>query len=83
MASLFDRILDAYPDQWFLRANGFDEAIVGVDETGMRLVYSANICIDILMEQGLEEMQAVAYFEQYMLNAETGPDAPVFIQTDF
>lgn len=83
MAGLFDRILDAYPDQWFLRANGFDEAIVGVDETGMRLVYSANICIEILMYQGLEQEQALYYFEQYMLNAETGPDAPIFIQTEF
>jgi hypothetical protein len=83
MASLFDRILDAYPEQWFLRANGFDEAIIGVDETGMRLVYSANVCIEILMEKGLEEMDAVAYFEQYMLNAELGLEGPLFIQTEF
>ena len=60
-----------------------DEAIIGVDETGMRLVYSANVCIEILMEKGLEEMDAVAYFEQYMLNAELGLEGPLFIQTEF
>jgi hypothetical protein len=83
MGKLFDRILDAYPDQWFLRANGFDEAIVGVDETGMRLVYSANICIEILMAYGISEVEAVEYFEHYMLNAELGGEGPLFIQTDF
>lgn len=83
MASLFDRILSAYPDQWFLRANGFDEAIVGVDDTGTRLVYSANICIDILMDKGLDEDQAVYYFESFMLNSDSGEDSPLFIQTEF
>lgn len=83
MVSLFELILDAFPEQWFVRANGFDDAIVGVDDSGKRLVYSINICIDILMSNGLEEHEAINYFESYMLNAELGLDSPIFIQTEF
>jgi hypothetical protein len=83
MENIFDKILDAYPDQWFVRANGFDDAIVGLDSSGKRLVYSANVCIDILMDYGLGEEEAVAYFEFYMLNADFGDESPLFIQTYF
>jgi hypothetical protein len=43
-------ILEKYPDQTILKADGFDDAILGIDKSSMRLIYSIAQCIDILME---------------------------------
>ena len=43
-------ILQKYPDQTLLKADGFDDAIIGIDMSSMRLIYSIAQCIDILME---------------------------------
>ena len=50
--TMLDLILDKYPDEQFLKADGFDEAILGVEEKGMRLIYSVKSCIDILIRGG-------------------------------
>lgn len=44
-------IIELYPDEEFLRADGFDEAVIGVDEDGMRLVYSVQKCLEILLAE--------------------------------
>ena len=46
-----ERILDAYPADNFLFADGFDAALVGVEESGMRLIYSVRKCLAIIREQ--------------------------------
>jgi len=45
-----ESILENYPDESFLKADGFDEAVIGVDENSMRLIYSVSKCIEILRE---------------------------------
>jgi hypothetical protein len=45
---MIDKITEYYQDESFLKADGFDEAIIGVDENEMRLVYSVSKCIEIL-----------------------------------
>jgi hypothetical protein len=47
---MIDNILENYPEEEFLKADGFDEAILGVDDTSMRLIYSVSKCIEILMK---------------------------------
>ena len=42
-------ILDNYEDESFLIADGFDDAIIGVEESSMRLIYSVKRCIEILI----------------------------------
>jgi hypothetical protein len=44
--SILDRILICHPDIDFIRADGLDSAVIGVD-TSMRLVYSVKKCIKI------------------------------------
>jgi hypothetical protein len=46
---MLDRILASLPDENFLKANGFDEAVIGVDSSSMRLIYSVSKCIEIFM----------------------------------
>jgi hypothetical protein len=45
---MLDEIVKSFPEESFLKADGFDEAIIGVDENSMRLVYSVSKCLDIL-----------------------------------
>jgi hypothetical protein len=37
---MIDKITEYYQDELFLKADSFDEAIIGVNENGIRLVYS-------------------------------------------
>lgn len=46
----------------FLTVDGFNEAIIGVDEISMRLIYSVNKCLSIL-QKDMDYEEVVEYFE--------------------
>ena len=58
---MLDKILNWFPEDEILKADGFDEAIIGIDDETMQLIYSASECIDILAKDMSEE-EAVDYF---------------------
>ena len=68
-----------------LRADGFNEAIIG---TGRRcgqpdiVAYDIDRCIGILMEDGIPEDEAREYFEFNVVGAWVGDETPIFIQAD-
>ena len=73
-----DRILEQYSDgEQFLKADGFDAAVMGVDETSMRLVYSVSKCIEILMEDMSEE-DALEHFDYNVSGAHVGDQTPIW-----
>jgi hypothetical protein len=39
---MINKIIETYDDVSFMKADGFDEAIIGVDEKDMRLIYSVS-----------------------------------------
>ncbi len=47
---MIDSIIENYYEEEFLKADGFDAAIIGVEEHSMRLIYSVSKCLDILQE---------------------------------
>jgi hypothetical protein len=59
---MLEKILEWFPEDSFLRADGFDNAVIGIDDSTMRLIYSVNKCIDILVEDGMTEEDAIDYF---------------------
>ena len=62
---MLDKIIEWFPEEEILKADGFDNAIIGIDDTSMRLIYSVNKCIEILVsEENLNEEDAleVCYF---------------------
>jgi len=75
-------ILMEYPEQVFYTPEGFDDAVVGIDESSMRLVYSVNRCMDILIQSGFNRLDAIEFFE-LNIRANNPPDGVIFIQTDF
>ena len=81
---MLERVLDAYPEDTFLVADGFNDAIIGVDESSMRLIYSVEKCIDILVEN--DEMlleQAIEYFDFNVRGAYVGEQTPIFCDDTF
>jgi len=66
-----------------LKADGFNEAIIGMCTdiaTGEeRLIYDANKCIDILIEQGMSDEEAIEYFEFNVGGAYVGETTPIWM----
>lgn len=79
---MIDYILVQYPEDVFLKADGFDEAIIGVDEITMRLIYSVRKCIEILMRD-MEEEEAVEYFNYNVSGSYVGEKTPIWCQDNF
>ena len=68
-----------------LFADGFDDALVGYVERfcseGPVLValYDRNMCIDILIHQGLTHEEADEHFNYNVIGAYVGPGTPAFM----
>jgi len=74
---MIDKIKEEYPNEIFLKADGFDEAIIGVDENTMRLIYSVSRCIEILSEDMTEE-DAIEYLNFNVINVFYGEKTPIW-----
>ncbi len=79
---MLEQIIERYPDEEFLKADGFDEAIIGVDETSSRLIYSVKKCIKILMEDMSEE-DALEHFSYNVFGAWVGEKTPIWCDDNF
>ena len=66
----------------FLKADGFDKAIIGVEENDMRLIYSVSKCIEILMEEMPEE-DALEYFSYNVSGSYVGEKTPIWCFDNF
>lgn len=74
---MIDTIIDRYPDESFLKADGFDEALIGVDVKSMRLIYSVSKCIEILCRD-MDELEAIEYFDYNVSGAYMGEKTPIW-----
>jgi hypothetical protein len=72
-----ESILENYPDETFLKADGFDEAVIGFDEHSLRLIYSMSKCLDILMEDMSDE-DALEHFYYNVSGAYVGEQTPIW-----
>jgi hypothetical protein len=79
---MIDNILENYSEDSFLKADGFDEAIIGVDESSMRLIYSVSKCILILMRDMTEE-DAIEHFYYNVSGAYVGEQTPIWCNDNF
>lgn len=61
---MLEKILDLFPDDTFIRIDGFNDAIIGFDQQEMKLIYSVEKIIDILIEDlGFTPDDAIDHFE--------------------
>jgi hypothetical protein len=79
--NMLDKILDWFPEEEILKADGFDDAIIGIDEETMRLIYSVSKCIEILCKE-MDEEEAVEYFDFNVKGAYMGEKTPIWCIDD-
>ena len=81
---LLENIADYYQEEEILKADGFDEAVIGIEESSMRLIYSVGKCIEILMirdEMSLED--ALDYFRYNVSGSYVGKKTPIWSEDMF
>lgn len=82
--SKLENILNCYDDVEFMVADGFDDAIIGVDDNNLRIVYSINTCIDILVKRdGMKYDEALEYFNFNVSSAYLGENTPIWVNDIF
>jgi len=74
-----DHILDLYPEEEFLKADGFDDAVIGVEPNNMILIYNREKMIQILMEQNLSTEDSIEYLETKIWGEYFGKKTPLYI----
>jgi hypothetical protein len=83
MNNILEEILENYPDDNFLVADGLNEAVIGLDEQSMRLVYSVSKCISILKEDGMTEEEALEHFSYNVSGAYVGEQTPIWCNDSY
>lgn len=76
-------ILENYSEEDFLIADGFDDAIIGVDLMTMKLIYSVSKCVSILMKEEMTEEEAEEFFEFNVSVAYMGEQTPIWCYDNF
>ena len=71
----------SYINEQALFANGFDDALLGIDMLDYTAVYDTDKCIDILMQTSdMTREEAEEYFEFNTLGAYMGEYTPRFVK---
>lgn len=82
--NMLQSIIDNHEDEEFLKADGFDDAVIGVDEQSMRLIYSVSMCIQILTED--DEISEEDAWEHFGFNIEgsyVGEKTPIWCHDEY
>jgi hypothetical protein len=80
---IIDNIFENYGEVNFLKADGFDDAVIGYDEQSMRLIYSVTKCIEILINQGLSFTDAMEHFDYNVKGSYVGEKTPIWCNDNF
>lgn len=77
-----EEIIERYPDTEILKADGFDDAIIGIEERSGRLVYDIDLMIHILIkDEEMSEEDAIEYLDYNVIGAYVGEQTPIYITT--
>ena len=73
-------IIESYPDEEFIKADGFDDAIIGIEANSLRLVYSVESAVEILMsKEGMSEDDALEYLYFKTITSCVGEKTPIWV----
>jgi len=76
---MIDKIIEYFPEDEFLKADGFDDAIIGIDEVDQRLIYSVSKCLEILEKDfNMSQTDAIEYFNFNVSSAYVGKKTPIW-----
>ena len=66
-----------YDNHQLLKVDGFDNAVIGIEEDSMRLIYSVAKCIEIL-EDSMDSDKALEHFSFNVHCAYVGDNTPIW-----
>lgn len=75
------QIIEMYPEGTFLVADGFDDAIIGIDEENFRIVYDIDQVITVLMRDDMSMDEAYEFYYYNIVGSYVGENTPIFIRT--
>ena len=82
--SVLDSIIEDHYDEEFLKADGFDDAVIGVCYSSNRLIYSYKKCLDILItEEGMDEVDAIEHLSYNTMGAYVGKKTPIWCMDNY
>ena len=80
---ILDALIEIYPDEDLLIAEGFNEAVLGIEENTMRVIYSVSKCLEIIEAMGMPEQEALEHFYYNVHGSYIGEKTPIFCFDDF
>lgn len=77
---MLSNIIECYPDEQFLKADGLDDAVIGVEfSEPMRLIYSVTRVIEILItDQEMSYEDALEHYEYNIRGSYVGAQTPIW-----
>ena len=75
-------LYDMYPEENFLRMEGFDDAVIGVEERTMRLVYSKSKIMRQLI-RSMDYETAMEHFDYNIAGSWVGEQTPIIVNDMF
>jgi hypothetical protein len=78
--SKIEQIIELYPNEEFMFVDGFNDAIIGVDEVNLRVVYDIDEIINILMRDEITFDDAFDYYDYNIAGSYVGEKTPVFVR---
>lgn len=78
--TVLEKIFEDFPEEQFVKVNGFDEAVVGVNAKTLQLVYDMEKVIEICMNQDMTEEEALDHYYHNIEGAYVGEQTPLFIE---
>lgn len=80
---MLEQIIEQYYEEEFLIADGFDDAILGVEENSMRIIYSVSKCVEILQKEDMSYEDAMEHFTYNVSGAYVGDKTPIWCWDNF
>jgi len=77
-----NKILEYFSELDLMTAEGFDDAILGLDYSTNRVIYSLSRCREILMNQGMSYDEAIEYLDFNVVNSYLGEKTPIWCEDD-
>jgi hypothetical protein len=76
-----NEILDLFPEDQFLKADGFDDCVIGFEPNSMKLIYNIDKMVKTLMNKDkMSKNIATEYLEFNVFSAYMGDNTPIYIQ---
>jgi hypothetical protein len=77
--SILDDIIESFPDEDILKADGFDKAVIGIDLDTMRLIYSKLKCVEVIMlTSDLSYDEAIEFLDFNVFGSYVGDLTPIW-----